>query len=96
MENTTMVQFNINVRNATKSCPSKQIHCSNSTTSPGMKWSKLYIVWLHIKGIDYIAMNLRKEPMHKSKAWLLSMKILYLLPKMPKPVLIGVIQINEK
>lgn len=48
------------------------------------------------QSVDYIAMNLRKEPIHKSKAWLLSMKILYLLSKMPKPVLNGVIQIDEK
>ena len=48
------------------------------------------------QSIGYTAVNIRKNKINKSKAWLLYMKILYLLSKMPKPELNGVIQIDEK
>lgn len=48
------------------------------------------------ESVDYISQNLRSTSIPTANAWLLVMKILYILSKMPKPKLNGVIQVDEK
>lgn len=62
-------------------------------------WDEMVDVVFNVinkRSIDYIAHNVKANKMSVANTWLLVMKILYLLSKLPKPPLTGVIQIDEK